>query len=125
MSGSLITDEIRALIGLESEPERNRFPISAEMAYDVADAIEDYNPLYVDPEYAERQPVRRPALSTAGGLERHRPAHWVFRRRAGVAFRGSAALQQLRTQRGQRLAISGSGAGGELGYPAVSHLGHF
>ena len=52
MSGTLITDEIRALIGLESEPERNRFPISAEMAYDVADAIEDYNPLYVDPDYA-------------------------------------------------------------------------
>ncbi|MYC33281.1 MAG: hypothetical protein F4X64_08905 [Chloroflexi bacterium] len=52
MSGSLITDEIRALIGLESEPERNRFPISAEMAYDVADAIEDYNPLYVDSDYA-------------------------------------------------------------------------
>lgn len=53
MSASLITDEIRALIGLESEPERNRFPISAEMAYDVADAIEDYNPLYIDPQYAE------------------------------------------------------------------------
>ncbi len=53
MPGNLITDEIRGLIGLQSEPERNRFPISAEMAYDVADAIEDYNPLYVDPEYAE------------------------------------------------------------------------
>ena len=45
MPGSLITDEVKALIGTESEPERNRFPISAEMAYDVADAIEDYNPL--------------------------------------------------------------------------------
>ena len=54
MPGSLITDEIKALIGIESEPERNRFPISAEMAYDVADAIEDYNPLYVDADYAER-----------------------------------------------------------------------
>ena len=54
MPGSLITDEVKALIGMESEPERNRFPISAEMAYDVADAIEDYNPLYVDPDYAER-----------------------------------------------------------------------
>lgn len=53
MTGSLITDEIRALIGMESEPERNRFPISAEMAYDVADAIEDYNPLYVDSDYAK------------------------------------------------------------------------
>ena len=56
MPDSLITDEIRALIGLDTEPERNRFPISAEMAYDVADAIEDYNPLYVDPDYAEAQP---------------------------------------------------------------------
>ena len=54
MPDSLITDEIRNLIGLESEPERNRFPISAEMAYDVADAIEDYNLLYVDPDYAEK-----------------------------------------------------------------------
>ena len=54
MPGTLITDEVRTLIGTESEPERNRFPISAEMAYDVADAIEDYNPLYVDPDYAER-----------------------------------------------------------------------
>ena len=52
MPGSLITEEITALIGLETEPERNRFPISAEMAFDVADAIEDYNPLYVDADYA-------------------------------------------------------------------------
>ena len=52
MPDSLITPEVAALIGLESDPERNRFPISAEMAYDVADSIEDYNPLYVDPEYA-------------------------------------------------------------------------
>ena len=29
MPDSLITDEIKALIGMESEPERNRFPISA------------------------------------------------------------------------------------------------
>ncbi len=52
MPGSLITEEITALIGLETEPERNRFPISAEMAFDVADAIEDYNPLYVDADHA-------------------------------------------------------------------------
>ena len=52
MPGSLITEEVASLIGRETEPERNRFPISAEMAYDVADSIEDYNPLYVDPEYA-------------------------------------------------------------------------
>ncbi len=53
MPGSLITEEIAALIGRETEPEQNRFPISAEMAYDVADSIEDYNPLYVDPDYAQ------------------------------------------------------------------------
>ena len=54
MPESLITDEVKALIGRETEPERNRFPISAEMAYDVADAIEDYNPLYVDADHADR-----------------------------------------------------------------------
>ena len=52
MPDSLITDEVRALIGTETEPERNRFPISEEMAFDVADAIEDGNPLYRDAEYA-------------------------------------------------------------------------
>lgn len=52
MPGSLITPTVAALIGQESAPERNRFPISAEMAFDVADAIEDYNPLYVDADYA-------------------------------------------------------------------------
>ena len=60
MPGSLITPAVAALIGLESAPERNRFPISAEMAFDVADAIEDYNPLYVDADYA--------ASSRYGGL---------------------------------------------------------
>ena len=60
MPESLITDEVKALIGRESEPERNRFPISAEMAYDVADSIDDYNPLYVDADYA--------ANSRFGGL---------------------------------------------------------
>jgi acyl dehydratase len=54
MSASLITPEVRALIGHETPPQRNRFPISDEMACDVADAIEDGNPLYVDPEYARR-----------------------------------------------------------------------
>ena len=53
MAGSLITEEIASLVGRETEPEQNRFPISAEMAYDVADSIEDYNPLYVDPGYAQ------------------------------------------------------------------------
>lgn len=45
---------MRALIGQESAPERNRFPISEEMVYDLADAIEDPNPLYVDRRYAEQ-----------------------------------------------------------------------
>ncbi len=52
MADNLITDEVRALIGSETEPEQNRFPISEEMAYDVADATEDPNPLYVDREAA-------------------------------------------------------------------------
>ena len=52
MADSLITDEVRALIGTETAPERNRFAISDEMAYDLADATEDPNPLYVDPEAA-------------------------------------------------------------------------
>ncbi len=54
MAESLITDEVRALIGQETEAERNRFPISGEMAFDVADAIQDANPLYVDAEHAAR-----------------------------------------------------------------------
>ena len=54
MADSLITAEVRALIGQETEPERNRFPISEEMAFDVADAIQDPNPLYVDSAYAQR-----------------------------------------------------------------------
>jgi acyl dehydratase len=53
LADNLITDEVRALIGTEMAPERNRFPISEEMAYDVADATEDPNPLYVDREAAE------------------------------------------------------------------------
>ena len=54
MADSLITAEVEALIGQETEPERNRFPVSEEMAFDVADAIQDPNPLYVDPAYAQR-----------------------------------------------------------------------
>ena len=52
MSQSLITEDVKALIGQEAPSERNRFPISEEMACDVADAIEDPNPLYVDADYA-------------------------------------------------------------------------
>ena len=54
MPASLITPEVKALIGHETPPQRNRFPISEEMACDVADAIEDPNPLYVDPQQAQR-----------------------------------------------------------------------
>ena len=53
MADSLITSEVLALIGSETEPERNRFPLSDEMAYDLADATEDPNPLYVDKASAE------------------------------------------------------------------------
>tara|TARA_B100000315_G_scaffold102632_1_gene94167 strand:- start:2037 stop:3122 length:1086 start_codon:yes stop_codon:yes gene_type:complete len=54
MATTLITPEVQALIGTDTPPERNRFPISEEMAYDVADAIEDANPLYVDSDHAKR-----------------------------------------------------------------------
>ena len=54
MPDYLITDEVRALIGTETPPERNRFPISEEMAFDVSDAIEDGNPLYRDGDYAAK-----------------------------------------------------------------------
>ena len=53
MADSLITSDVRALIGSETEPERNRFPLSDEMAYDLADATEDPNPLYIDRSAAE------------------------------------------------------------------------
>ena len=53
MAERLITDEVRALIGTETPPERNRFAISEEMIYDLADVTEDPNPLYVDREAAE------------------------------------------------------------------------
>ena len=53
MADSLITDEVRALIGTETPPERNRFAISEEMIYDLADATEDPNLLYVDRGAAE------------------------------------------------------------------------
>ena len=54
MPETLITNEVQSLIGMETEPERNRFPISEEMAFDVADAIEDGNPLYRDADYAAK-----------------------------------------------------------------------
>ena len=54
MPNSLITPEVQALIGSETPPERNRFPLSEEMAYDLADATEDPNALYVDRDHAKR-----------------------------------------------------------------------
>lgn len=54
MASKLITPEVLALIGTESPPERNRFAVSDEMAYDLADATEDPNPLYVDQDYAQK-----------------------------------------------------------------------
>ena len=54
MPDTLITPEVRALIGTETPPERNRFPLSDEMAFDLADAIEDPNPLYADQNHAKR-----------------------------------------------------------------------
>ena len=54
MPDTLITPEVRALIGHETEAERNRFPVSEEMAYDLASATEDPNPLYSDGDYAAR-----------------------------------------------------------------------
>ena len=54
MAGTLITEEVLALIGQETTPERNRFPISEEMAWDVSDAIQDPNPLYTDSELAQK-----------------------------------------------------------------------
>ena len=53
MADSLITGAVRALIGSETPPERNRFPISAEMVAELADAVEDANPLYTDQAAAE------------------------------------------------------------------------
>jgi acyl dehydratase len=54
MPNTLITPEVQALIGTETPPERNRFALSEEMAYDLADATEDPNPLYVDWNHAKR-----------------------------------------------------------------------
>jgi acyl dehydratase len=54
MPGALITPEVLSLIGHETAKQKNRFPISEEMTYDLADATEDPNPLYVDREYAQR-----------------------------------------------------------------------
>ena len=42
------------MVGTVSPPEANLFPISREMVYDLADAMEFPNPLFVDQEYAQK-----------------------------------------------------------------------
>ena len=124
MPGSLITDEIKALIGAESEPERNRFPISAEMGLRRRRRHRGLQPAVRRPRLRRAQPLRQPALPAAGRVEGHRAAHRLLRRRPGVALRGSAALQQLRPQRRQRLAVPGAGARRHVDHPPVPHAGH-
>jgi acyl dehydratase len=54
MAETLLTPELRKYIGHESRVETNRFPISEEMIFELADAIEEPNPLYLDVEYAKK-----------------------------------------------------------------------
>lgn len=53
MVQTLMTPEVQAHLGTQSAPETNLFPISQEMVYDLADAVEFPNPLFLDPEYAK------------------------------------------------------------------------
>ena len=67
MATTLITPEVQALIGTETPAERNRFPLTDEMAFDLADATEDPNPLYVDRDHAKGSRFRKllcPPLAT-------------------------------------------------------------
>ena len=52
MAESLLTPEVKAYVGHQSRPHTNRFPISEEMIFELADAIEDPNPLFLDAVYA-------------------------------------------------------------------------
>ena len=64
---SMLTPEVEALVGTISESETNKFAISREMVYDLADAVEYKNPLFLDIEYARRGRFKRlicPPLST-------------------------------------------------------------
>lgn len=54
MAETLITPAVRAYVGHQSRPVTNRFPISEEMIYELADAIEEPNPLYLDAVYAKK-----------------------------------------------------------------------
>jgi acyl dehydratase len=51
---SMLTPEVKALVGTVSEPEANLFPISKGMVYDLADAIEFPHPLFLDEAYAKK-----------------------------------------------------------------------
>jgi acyl dehydratase len=53
MAETLLTPDVKAYIGHESRVETNRFPISEEMIFELADAIEEPNPLYLDAAYAK------------------------------------------------------------------------
>lgn len=54
MAETLLTPDVKAYIGHESRVETNRFPISEEMIFELADAIEEPNPLYLDAAYATK-----------------------------------------------------------------------
>jgi acyl dehydratase len=54
MVETLITPAVRAYVGHQSRPVTNRFPISEEMIFELADAIEEPNPLYLDAVYAKK-----------------------------------------------------------------------
>lgn len=54
MIEALITSAVRAYVGHPSRPVTNRFPISEEMIFELADAIEEPNPLYLDAAYAKK-----------------------------------------------------------------------
>lgn len=52
MTQTLITPSVRAYVGHQSPAVTNRFPISEEMIFELADTIEEPNPLYLDALYA-------------------------------------------------------------------------
>ena len=54
MAETLITPDVRAYVGHQSPPMTNRFPVSEDMIFELADAIEEPNPLYLDAVYAKR-----------------------------------------------------------------------
>jgi len=64
---SMLTPEVKALVGTVSDLEANLFPISREMVYDLADAIEFPHPMFLDEAYAGRSRFGRlicPPLAT-------------------------------------------------------------